>query len=199
MNSERRSTMPQRLRSAPALFAIALASQGMAGGASAQTQRALEPEARSMWNKLEGPAAADVFRHAQGKRLQCHGFEGERPCTLAQVTDRVDLHHAPSGAGQPLALAVISYNPDTGNSMLFDLPLMRREPDGRYRRIADVEGLVGFPEKVSFEGGAITIVTMTLRGNDARCCPSGRTTWRIDAATGRAVYASGYRSRDWAR
>jgi hypothetical protein len=156
---------------------------------------ALEPEVRAVWNQLEGQAAADVFRYAQSKRLSCWRDGRDQPCSLAEIVDTVRLHHAPPDAGRQIALAVISFSPDTGNALWLDMPLMERGTDGRYRKVAEVKGLVGFPERVSFTPDLLTITTTTLRENDARCCPSGRTTWRVNARTGAAVYVSGYRGK----
>ncbi len=147
------------------------------------------------WNDLKGPAAASVFRFAQGRIVDCETFKRDTRCALAAIAAKVFLYHSDDSEKPAYALAFIMYAPTTGNMVLSEARVFARQPDGTYKASAEIANLIGGPESAVPEGNGFKVVMLTAKPEDAHCCPTGRATWRVDPQTPKATFISGYKPR----
>jgi ankyrin repeat protein len=164
--------------------------------AQAQSRKdALPAFAVEAWNAVKGPAAARVFRYAKNKTITCYITGVETECSLASRSWQVSLFYiyTDNRSSPEYAFAVIYYSQDTGNGLWFDVAIFQRTGSQGYAFKRNVNDLFGKIDSVGFDGKEFVVTTATLTENDSRCCPSGRTDWRVDIATGKARYVSGNR------
>ncbi len=178
---------------------VAILFAGCFAGLGASAREAKIPKyAIEIWNGLQGPASASIFRYAQARTIQCFLPGGaEAQCSLASRVESVRAFYSEGAslAGDDV-LAVIVYAPVTGNAVVSDTLLFHRNGQD-YRLVKAVSGLVGDPVAARFSEGGIVVSTRTMRPEDARCCASGRTDWTLDPARGRASWRAGYRDPRW--
>lgn len=92
------------------------------------------------------------------------------------------------GDGRADAIAFMNFSTG-GNGQNFEIAVFRNV-GGTLRFVRKLEGIYGQVQLAEFAPGKIAVRMMTMRPNDARCCPSGRTRVTIDVATGRFASAA---------
>lgn len=180
--------MLKKLRGAVALSFAFILAFGSAGAG------AMPRDAVEAWNAVKGPAAASIFNLAKRKHVGCYTLEeGQKTCVLANIAYLVEDLYSDDGPWPEYAIAVIHATVDTGNVDYFITYVFRRNGRSAYDFVSAEHGSVGNPVSVKLENGVLVMTTKTLRKNDAHCCPTGRTIWRVDPATGKARYLAGNR------
>lgn len=149
------------------------------------------------WNETKGPAAAGVFNYAKRALISCYEGEREMKCSLASRVDAVSIYYSAPDNAPDYAFVVIYFEPDNGNALWYDAGIFRRTPDGRYIHLRRVTGLIGAIDNAKLDQTDFIVTTATLMPDDSRCCPSGRTIWRVSIGSGQAKYLSGYRNPEW--
>jgi len=145
-----------------------------------------------IWQGQKGPGLEDIKAWTRRASWGCFDRNtGDTvKCPIAKTVHSVRLLRA-DGA-QPSHIFFVGYgSPGEGNALEFTAALFERGSDGRYVHITDVDGYCGQAESADFRKDALYLTSATLAGNDARCCPSGRTVYKIDYKTGKASYFSG--------
>ena len=159
-------------------------------GLAQPANRSLDEGSRAVWNRVEGPYAAAIFRQAQRMDLPC--ADGNGQCSLGRLADEVEIHASNETPAPRHVIAAISYG--GGSAMMREILLSERR-GGAYRYRARLSGLYGTGLKATFEGSTATFRALTLRPDDARCCPQGETVYEVDLASGRVRHVSGNRPR----
>lgn len=127
---------------------------------------------------LAQPAAAQDWGNIDGL-IEGSLTEGQPPFDAYFFPDTAD----PATATRALAIAYTEIVGAAGNFGIH-VGLFARSGDG-WRLAHRVENLFGTsPARPRFGPGHVEITTDTLGPDDPRCCPSQKTVWRIDAATG---------------
>ncbi len=107
--------------------------------------------------------------------------DGATPEMAQFMPDTAD----PATATRALAIAYV-HIPGSAGSVSIDVGLFQRAGQG-WSMTRRVDGLFGMgPENPAFGPGWVEITTSTLGPDDPRCCPSVKTRWRIEMATGQA-------------
>lgn len=155
-----------------------------------------------LWNNVTGPAAKPLFEMARNTQIDCYDENiKEAKCRLIdRVYGAKLIYDLGNGDEAKWAFATLWYSPDTGNALWFNSYLLRRGSDGQFRSMHQIFGLIGSPlDAVShnFSSGQFFVTTSTLMPNDSRCCPMGRTLWRVDPNDPNARYVSGFKDPEW--
>jgi hypothetical protein len=170
-----------------------LSSQGIA-----QAAPPTWPDRVEVWNKVQGPAAAALYRFARDHKTPCEKDQVETTCRFVDLVYKVQIiYDWDEYKNTKTAFAVMWYQPDTGNALWFNTFIMGRDQSGSFRVHHQVVGLVGSPVGGHFNGRDYIVTTATLMPDDARCCPLGRTVWRVKLNDPRAIYLSGYKNDEW--
>lgn len=160
-------------------------------GFAQSINRSLDEGSRGVWNRVEGPYAAAIFRQAQRMDLPCNDGDGQ--CSLGRLADAVEIFASNEASAPRHVIAAISYS-GGGNAVMREILLFERR-DGAYRYRAQLSGLYGSDLKATFQGATATFTAQTLKPDDSRCCPTGETVYQVDLTTGRVRYLSGNRPR----
>lgn len=97
--------------------------------------------------------------------------------SLYWLPDSVD----PSTATEAIGIVYTVIEGAAGNFAI-NVGYFRRGPDG-FGLVAPLDGLYGTnPRDTAFGPDAIRVVTTMPNPGDARCCPTGSATWRVDRA-----------------
>ena len=95
-------------------------------------------------------------------------------------------HPDPGVAATALGVAYV-YIPGSAGSVSLEAGLFARTAAG-WALSRRVQGLFGNdPRETVWQGDRVLVTTTTLATGEPRCCPTGRTRWSVDRATGQAV------------
>jgi hypothetical protein len=163
-----------------------------------QQNSGLSSEVIKQWNGVSGPAAADIFNWATKTPWECWRPDRQQTvsCPFAEAIDSVKTF-ASAAENPDFVYLFATATPGGGNGEEARHAVFKRQADGRYMFQFWVTGVFGRPSKILFDLRnvqlGLSVVSDTLKPNDGRCCPTGKTVWQVNPRTGVATFVSGNR------